>query len=127
MMFGLSEKDISAINGVFSKFSEVRLVIIYGSRAKGNFRPASDIDLVIVNHGNLRNVLGSIDAQLDDLLLPYKIDLTQITMITNADLIDHIRRVGKVFYSSEEEFILNEPASVYLSQAKQELKESPPK
>lgn len=115
MMFGLSEKDISAINGVFSKFSEVRLVIIYGSRAKGNFRPASDIDLVIVNHGNLRNVLGSIDAQLDDLLLPYKIDLTQITMITNADLIDHIRRVGKVFYSCEEEFILNEPAERYLS------------
>lgn len=114
-MFGLSDQVISAINGVFNQFSEIELVVIYGSRAKGNFRPASDIDLVIVKHGNLQIVLGRIDTKLDDLLLPYKIDLREISMITKAELIAHIKRVGKIFYCRKEEFVLNEPASGYFS------------
>jgi len=42
--------------------------------------------------------LMKLENQLDDLLLPYKIDLSLYRNISNPDLTDHIQRVGKVFY-----------------------------
>jgi predicted nucleotidyltransferase len=39
-----------------------------------------------------------IENELDDLLLPYKIDLSIFENISNPDLIDHINRVGIIFY-----------------------------
>lgn len=44
-MYGLDTEDIEAINKVFSKYSEIENAILYGSRAKGNYRNDSDIDL----------------------------------------------------------------------------------
>ena len=72
--------------------------ILYGSRAKGNERPGSDIDLTL-NGPNLNlQVINRISRELDDLLLPYTIDLSVFRQISNSDLLDHIERVGQVFY-----------------------------
>lgn len=74
-------------------------MVLYGSRAKGNYRQGSDIDLCIkANSWNERKLL-SLENEIDDLLLPYKIDLSLYHQIENMALIDHINRVGKVFYS----------------------------
>ena len=95
---GLSEQVIQNIQSVFSNNDKVQLVILYGSRAKGNFHQGSDIDLTIMgDHLDFSDVLR-IDNQLDDLLLPYKIDLSLYQSIKNTDLIDHIQRVGKILY-----------------------------
>ena len=51
MKFGLSDKVIDEINGVFRKHSEVEKVLIFGSRVKGNYRPGSDIDLAVIGSG----------------------------------------------------------------------------
>lgn len=55
--------------------------MLYGSGAKGNYRPGSDIELA-----------------LDDLLLPWKIDLSLYSQIDNPALVEHMGRVGRVFY-----------------------------
>ena len=47
-MYGLKEKHIKAINSVFSKYPQIEKAILYGSRAKGNYRNGSDIDLTLV-------------------------------------------------------------------------------
>lgn len=70
--------------------------MIYGSRAKGNFLYNSDIDLSLLGAISYNDLL-KIEMQLDDLLLPYKIDLSVFEKIENEDLKEHIRRVGKVF------------------------------
>ena len=76
----------------------IQEVRIYGSRAKGNFQPGSDIDLVIIGlQLNLEELL-KIENELDDLLLPYKIDLSILHLIESADLLDHIKRLGQRFY-----------------------------
>ncbi|MFC4870417.1 nucleotidyltransferase domain-containing protein [Negadavirga shengliensis] len=76
----------------------IERVIIYGSRAKGNLRPGSNIDLTMEGeHLNLSEQM-EIEDRLDDLLLPYKIDLSIKQHIRNKDLIGHIDGVGKVFY-----------------------------
>jgi type I restriction enzyme S subunit len=71
---------------------------LYGSRAKGNYRPNSDIDLTLKCKNVDLSTLFKIETDLDDLLLPYKIDLSIFHKIENQDLIEHINRVGVVFY-----------------------------
>lgn len=95
---GLKPDVIDAISKVFSAFPEVEEVILYGSRAKGNFKPGSDIDLCLVGADLTLPSLLKIDTDLDDLLLPYKIDLSIRDHIDNPDLLAHIQRAGVSFY-----------------------------
>lgn len=97
--FGLKEEQISAIRKCFAKYPEIKEVILYGSRAKGNYRRGSDIDLVIVDQNQEFSQLMQLENQLDDLFLPYKIDLALKRQITNSDLLEHVERVGVLFYS----------------------------
>ena len=98
MKYGLSEQVIAQIKDVFKKFSLVKEVILYGSRAKGTHKKGSDIDLVIKGDNIDIAYLGKIRNALDDLLLPYIIDLCVFDNIDNPSLLDHIKRVGMVFY-----------------------------
>lgn len=47
-MFGLKDDLILKFREVFAKYPEIDQVLIYGSRAMGNYRSGSDIDLVLV-------------------------------------------------------------------------------
>ena len=98
MTYGLKDKDITAIKNVFAGFKQIEQAIIYGSRAKGNYKPASDIDITFKGNGLDTTVINKIATRLDDLLLPYTFDLSIHAHIQNPDLIEHIKRVGKVFY-----------------------------
>ena len=98
MKSGLSKKNIAQILSVFKAHEGVESVILYGSRAMGTFKEGSDIDLTI--KGKTLNVtdLNRISNKLDDLLLPYKIDLSLYHYLQNQDIIAHIARVGVEFY-----------------------------
>ena len=98
MKYGLSDKTIGQIQAVFSNFPEVDKAVLYGSRAKGNFKQGSDIDLTLYGKGLSLKTLHKIESGLDDLLLPYKIDLSIFKQIADTDVINHIQRVGVVFY-----------------------------
>lgn len=92
--FGLTDSNLKKILDVFKKFISVENVILYGSRAKGNYRIGSDIDLTLKGKGLELSTLYKIEDQLDDLMLPYKIDLSIYSNINNQNLIEHIDRVG---------------------------------
>ena len=98
MKFGLKEDIITQVNEVFAKYPQIEKVIIYGSRAKGNFKKGSDIDLTLEGTGLNLSVINSLLNELDDLLLPYTFDVSIFNQIGNADLVEHIGRVGDVFY-----------------------------
>ncbi|WP_293013047.1 nucleotidyltransferase domain-containing protein [Mongoliibacter sp.] len=76
--------------------------MLYGSRAKGNYRPGSDIDLTLLGESLDLTELQKIEIELDDLMLPYKIDLSIHHKIQNSDFLEHIQRVGKIFYEKAE-------------------------
>lgn len=97
---GLKDKQAANIKSVFAKFPHIDEVILYGSRAKGTYRNGSDIDLTIKGTLSLTE-LSRVEIELDDLLLPYKIDLSLHSKIDNLDLLEHIERVGKLFYGRE--------------------------
>ena len=98
MPYGLTDEDIQAITGVFDQYPAIEQAILYGSRAKGNYRPNSDIDLSLKGESLTLSTLFQIENDLDDLLLPYKIDLSIFHKIDNPDLVEHIERVGMVFF-----------------------------
>ncbi len=95
--FGLKESVIQKINAVFSDYSDLEKAVIYGSRAKGNYRNGSDLDITLFGHLTDEQ-LNRIAAQLDHLLLPYTIDLSLYQYINTPDLIAHIERFGQIFY-----------------------------
>lgn len=64
----------------------------------GNYKPGSDIDLTLKGHDLNLKLLNKISCDLDELLLPYTFDLSIYCHIKNPGLIDHIERVGLVFY-----------------------------
>ncbi len=98
MQVGLKEQILKKINESFSLWPEIERVYLYGSRAKGDFRPGSDIDLAVVAPGLSLPGLLRIENQLDDLLLPWNIDIVLFHQISNPELINHIRRVGIIVY-----------------------------
>ena len=102
MPFGLPTSSLKQIRSVFARHPEVETTILYGSRAKGNFKPGSDIDLTFKGTGLDLTVLNRVDNELDDLLLPWSFDLSIYSQITSPDLIEHIDRAGVIFYQQEE-------------------------
>lgn len=97
-MFGLKEEIVRKINSVFDKYPHINQVILYGSRAKGNYRNGSDIDLTLIGENVDLTTLLKIENELDDLFLPYKFDVSIFEKLSNPDLKEHINRVGVVFY-----------------------------
>ncbi len=98
MPYGLRKNIIEKMNTIFAKYPQIEKVILYGSRAKGCFQKGSDIDLTVIGEDINLLLLHKIENDLDELLLPYTIDLSIFNQINNRDLIAHINRVGVEFY-----------------------------
>lgn len=103
MKFGLPDATIQRICAVIARYPQVESAVLYGSRAKGNYKTGSDIDLTLYGGASLTpDVLHKIMNDLDDLLLPYTIDLSIFANISDADVKEHIERVGVVFYEKSQ-------------------------
>ncbi len=103
LQFGLKEERIKQIRDVIAMFSEIDRVVIYGSRAKGNYKPASDIDLSVYGKAVTRQTIISLSVKLDELDLPWTFDILDYKSLENADLKEHIDRIGQVFYLKEKQ------------------------
>jgi len=102
-MFGLSDKTINMINEIFSRYPGIEKVVIYGSRARGDYRNGSDIDLTI--HGDVSfDDKCRISGLIYDLPIPYICDLSIFKDIKNENLTEHIERVGQIFYKRDTAF-----------------------
>lgn len=111
MKFGLDNYIISSINNVFDTFPEIEKAYIYGSRAKGNFKDGSDIDLAFVGDKLTHSLICDVSLKLDELSLPYLFDYSILKHIKDDDLLNHINRVGKIFYQQEIHFQKKIPKS----------------
>lgn len=98
MPYGLTDNELRQLRDVFAQYSHIGQAILYGSRAKGTYKPFSDVDITLVGHELTREDLNSILLAIDDLLLPYQVDLSILHKLKNEALIDHIRRRGIVIY-----------------------------
>jgi len=100
--FGLTERDMATIHSIFESYPEVKTVLIFGSRAKGNYRLGSDVDLAIMNEGVSLKRLAQMRRDFEESSLPYIMDLVDFTKVDHLEFIDHINRVGIPFYLKNE-------------------------
>ena len=98
MNHGLTTTTVEQIQSVLAHYTEVEKAVLYGSRAMGTYRPGSDIDLTLCGGELNHTLLTRIDHELDDLLLPYQIDLSLMSSLSHPALLDHIHRVGVALY-----------------------------
>jgi len=101
--FGLPQRTIDIIRRILAEVPEVEKAVIFGSRAKGTYRPGSDIDLALFGPKLDLDTLGRIAGQLDESPIPYQVDLCLFDLIDHPGLREHIERVGKVFYERKRE------------------------
>jgi len=97
--FGLRQSDVIALHGILEKYPAIEQACIFGSRAKGNFRPGSDVDIALKGTGLTLHVINNISFELnEETTMPYKFDVLNYHTITDPALLDHINRAGIVFY-----------------------------
>ena len=96
---GLLKSDIETILSKIKDFPKIEEVILYWSRAKGNYKKGSDIDLAIKWDDINYDICSSLHFELEEeTYLPYFFDITNYKAITNEKLKDHIDRVWEVIY-----------------------------
>lgn len=96
--YGLPSRVLSKICAIFRKWPAITRVVLYGSRAMGNYRKGSDIDLCIEAEDFTLTQLLRVATQIDDLLLPWKVDLVIKNRIDHEGLLEHINSVGIEVY-----------------------------
>lgn len=96
--FGLAPTTLTVVRSILASDPAVEQAVIYGSRAKGNYKPGSDIDLTLFGPQLTANHLSHLARALDESSIPYMVDLSIHADIDNPKLLTHIERVGQVFY-----------------------------
>jgi len=97
--FGLRDSDISEIVKVLQQYSEIEQAILFGSRAKGNYKPGSDVDIALKGENISHQTVNKLRFQLnEETLMPYEFDILNYHTIKGRALVEHIDRVGIVFY-----------------------------
>ena len=103
-MFGLEPETIAKIRSAMAEIPAIEKVLIYGSRAKGNYRAGSDIDITLFGRGlEVDNSVLPLRKKINDMVLPYMFDISIFKHIDDPNVVEHILRVGKVFYQRESE------------------------
>lgn len=99
--FGLTDADMKTITAVLGRYPAVETALIFGSRAKGAFRRGSDVDIALKGSALTYRTVAEINDFLnEETIMPYRFDILAYHAIDNPDLIDHIDRVGIVFYTA---------------------------
>ena len=101
MPYGLTDIEVRKLTGIFASNKRIEKVILYGSRAKGNFTPFSDVDITLVGEELSRGDLNQVIREVDDLLLPYQFDISLCHKLKNEALIEHIDRRGIEIYARD--------------------------
>jgi predicted nucleotidyltransferase len=103
MKFGLKEEDIAYIVGALKEFDEIEKAAVFGSRAKGNYKPGSDVDLAIFGEAISFSTIAHLLFMLEeDSPMPYLFDIVDYTHLAHQELKEHIERVGLTIFERED-------------------------
>jgi len=99
MSHGLLPRDLDYITQALQRFPEIETASIFGSRAKGNYKPGADVDVSIKGTEITPTTVTRLAFLLNEAYpLPYFFDVVHYESLANQDLAEHIERVGKVIF-----------------------------
>ena len=94
---GIPELAQHRLLGLLVAQPNLQAVWLFGSRAMGRAQPGSDIDLCLEGPGLSHVDRLRLMAAVDDLLLPWQVDLV-LRHELPADLEAHLQRVGRCLW-----------------------------
>ena len=95
--FGIYPDSYVAILGELKKHPEIEKVVIFGSRAMGNYKKGSDIDIAIFGKNITFRVLSDIHYMLnEEIPVPYFFDIIHFESLKTEKLKKHIETKGKL-------------------------------
>lgn len=107
-MFGLLERDMDYIIKALINLDEVERAIIFGSRAMGNYKNGSDVDIAIIGENVSHHTISNLDMKLnEEYPLPYFFDILHYNEINNKELLNHIDTMGKELYQKGKKVEIN--------------------
>lgn len=98
-MFGLKDSIIIKMKNVLSKYGEIEKALIFGSRARGNYKKTSDIDIAIFSHNITSTRLNLLRNDFDELDIIYTVDIVDFYKVSKEELKNSIMRDGIVIFS----------------------------
>ena len=98
MMYGIGDDEWEKIFTTFTHHPHIKKAILFGSRAKGNYKHFSDVDIALIGEALSVNDLLCLNDEIDDLLLPYEFDFCIYKDLKSEELKGHIQRKGIVVY-----------------------------
>ena len=100
MKFGLRPTDIALIISTLQSCTEVDAAYLFGSRARGNYRPGSDVDIALIGNHITFNTIARIKELLQEQSkMPYQFDIVDYTHCKSDVLKAHIDAVGVLLFS----------------------------
>ncbi len=94
----LRERDLSVLRDLFCGFPCVREVRLFGSRATGSARRASDIDLAISAPDATDEQWHQLRDRLEEAPIIYELDIIRSERTQNSNLLEKIAREGMSIY-----------------------------
>lgn len=102
-MYGLLERDMKYIIKALEQFDEIEKAVLFGSRAMGNYKKGSDVDIALIGENISNEVIFKVDDYLNEVYpLPYFFDILNYNSILNENLKNHINIEGKIIYDKKE-------------------------
>lgn len=100
--WGLTDEDMNTLRGIFSTYKTIEVVKLFGSRAKGNFKKGSDVDLAIIGTNLTPPVLANLSFKLnEETIMPYHFDVVDRNNLRSQQLAEHIDRAGKIIFQQK--------------------------
>lgn len=99
-MFGIRENLYNDIISVFSYYN-VKKAMIFGSRARGEYKETSDIDLAIIFDNNDKDNFIKLQSKLEELQTLYKFDIVDFKSLKDGKFKDEILQDGISIYEKE--------------------------
>lgn len=97
MIGGLTKKQNAAIINEVNRFEKLTRLVVFGSRAMGNYKHGSDIDLAV--WGLEPEEVNELNTRLNEYLsLPHKFDVVRFESVNDPELKQHIVKFGKLIY-----------------------------
>lgn len=98
-MSGLLDRDMKCILEAIGEFEEIESVILFGSRAMGNYKKGSDVDIAVTGRDVKRETISKLSESLNEVYpLPFFFDVINYGEISNDNLKEHIDTYGIKIY-----------------------------
>ncbi|MDE7173577.1 MAG: nucleotidyltransferase domain-containing protein [Helicobacter sp.] len=100
MSDGLSKKHLATIHEILAPHQAITHALLFGSRARGAFKPTSDVDIALKGAITI-TLIAKIKAEFEESTLPFFVDIVDYSKADNA-LKSEIDAQGKILYFAEQ-------------------------